>query len=101
MKLAFLSYGSGWHVRDLKRAAEALGHTSDVIDFRTVQARLPDGTSTLSTYDAVIVRTMPPGSLEQVVFRMDVLHQLETSGVRVVNAPRALEVCIDKFLASA
>src|SRR5205823_37622 len=49
----------------------------------------------------LIVRTMPPGSLEQVVFRMDVLHQLEAAGKRVLNPPRALEVCVDKYLASA
>jgi ribosomal protein S6--L-glutamate ligase len=44
---------------------------------------------------------MPPGSLEQVVFRMDVLHRLEASGRRVLNPPRALEICVDKYLASA
>jgi ribosomal protein S6--L-glutamate ligase len=52
-------------------------------------------------FDTMIVRTMPPGSLEQVVFRMDVLHRLEAAGKRVLNPPRALEVCIDKYLASA
>jgi ribosomal protein S6--L-glutamate ligase len=44
---------------------------------------------------------MPPGSLEQVVFRMDVLHRLEASGRRVLNPARSLEVCVDKYLASA
>jgi ribosomal protein S6--L-glutamate ligase len=101
MKLAFLSYGVGWHVRDLGRAAAELGHTSDTVDFRTVHARLARPASSLSGYDAVIVRSMPPGSLEQIIFRMDVLQQLKTSGVRVVNPPRALEICIDKYLASA
>ena len=38
--------------------------------------------------DAVIVRTMPPGSLEQVVVRMDWLARLEASGVRVINPIR-------------
>ncbi len=42
---------------------------------------------------------MPPGSLEQVVFRMDVLHRFESAGARVLNPPRALETCIDKYLA--
>ena len=53
----------------------------------------------LDRFDAVIVRTMPPGSLEQVVFRIDVLHWLQSQGVRVINSPRALETCIDKYLA--
>src|SRR4051812_9135949 len=100
MKIALLSSGGGWHVRDLQRAAAHLGHGADAVDFRRVQAALPSGTS-LSGYDAAVVRTMPPGSLEQVVFRMDVLHRLEAEGRRVLNPPRALEICIDKYLASA
>jgi ribosomal protein S6--L-glutamate ligase len=100
MRIAILSSGNGWHARDLQRAATLLGHTAEPIDFRRVSAAIPNHTS-LSAYDAVIVRTMPPGSLEQVVFRMDVLHQLEAAGKRVSNPPRALEICVDKYLASA
>lgn len=100
MRVAILSNGAGWHVRDLMRAATVLGHVAEPVDFRRVSTSIPDSTS-LSNYDAVIVRTMPPGSLEQVVFRMDVLHRLEVSGRRVLNPPRALEVCVDKYLASA
>ena len=55
----------------------------------------------LAGFDAVLVRTMPPGSLEQVVFRMDLLHRLQARGVRVLNPPRAVEICVDKYLATA
>jgi RimK family alpha-L-glutamate ligase len=51
--------------------------------------------------DAVIVRGIPRGSLEQVIFRVDALHALVARGVTCVNGPRALERSIDKFLASA
>jgi RimK family alpha-L-glutamate ligase len=51
--------------------------------------------------DAVIVRGIPRGSLEQVIFRVDALHALVARGVTVVNGPRAIEQTIDKFLASA
>ena len=44
---------------------------------------------------------MPPGSLEQVVFRMDVLQRLEARGHRRPQPAAALEVCVDKYLASA
>src|SRR5262245_28599984 len=101
MHLAILSCGNGWHVRDLKRAAQTLGQAASVIDFRRIHASLPHADSTLDGFDAVIVRTMPPGSLEQVVFRMDVLHRCRASGRRVVNSPSALETCIDKYLACA
>ena len=99
MKIAILSNGAGWHVRDLMCAAALLGHVAEPIDFRRIFAGIPDTTS-LAHHDAVIVRTMPPGSLEQVVFRMDVLHRLEAAGRRVLNPPRALEICVDKYLAN-
>jgi RimK family alpha-L-glutamate ligase len=51
--------------------------------------------------DAVIVRGIPRGSLEQVIFRVDLLHALEARGVHCVNGPRAIERTVDKFLASA
>jgi len=41
---------------------------------------------------------MPPGSLEQVIFRMNALAVLEASGVLVVNSPRAIEIAVDKYL---
>lgn len=51
----------------------------------------------LATFDAVIIRTMPPGSLEQVVYRMDVLARLEASGVTVLNSPKSVECCGQVF----
>jgi RimK family alpha-L-glutamate ligase len=116
MRIALLCGGDGWHVRDLMRAARKLGHVAEPVDFRRVTASLSDqGRSAtgvdlapvadapalpdLDDFDAVIVRTMPPGSLEQVVFRMDRLHALADRGIRVLNPPRALEICVDKYLA--
>jgi RimK family alpha-L-glutamate ligase len=101
MHLAILSAGDGWHVRDLRRAATQQGHTTTLVDFRRVSAGVAVAHQPLSDCDAVIVRTMPPGSLEQVVFRMDALHRLQAAGKRVLNPPLALEICIDKYLASA
>src|SRR5215212_6434891 len=60
MRIAILSSGLGWHVRDLLRATSALGHTAEAVDFRRVCARLPGRASSLAGYDAMIVRTMPP-----------------------------------------
>lgn len=99
MNIALLSGGNGWHVRDLARAAHSLGHDAGIVDFRHIHAALSATGDSLRQFDAVIVRTMPPGSLEQVVFRMDVLHRFAAAGGRVLNPPRALETCIDKYLA--
>jgi ribosomal protein S6--L-glutamate ligase len=102
---AILGAGTGWHARDLVRAAGQLGHRAEILDFRRVQATVlstaATGSSPLAPADNFIVRTMPPGSLEQVVFRMDVLHRWQAAGKRVLNTPAALETCIDKYLATA
>jgi RimK family alpha-L-glutamate ligase len=101
MRIALLSAGSGWHVRDLQRAAAHLGHDAEAVDFRRLCAGVAAAPAPLADYDAVLVRTMPPGSLEQVVFRMDLLHRAAAGGTLVLNPPRAVEVCVDKYLTTA
>ena len=103
MRVAVLSAGDGWHVRDLLRAAHQLGHQAMAVDFRKVHAAVAlDGhPGSLFGHDAVLVRTMPPGSLEQVIFRMDLLQRLQARGVVVLNPPRSVEICVDKYLTTA
>ncbi len=101
MRIALLSAGDGWHVRDLRRAADDLGHDAVAVDFRRLSAGVTAGPAPLAGFDAALVRTMPPGSLEHVVFRMDLLHRARARGVAVLNPPRAVETCVDKYLAAA
>jgi ribosomal protein S6--L-glutamate ligase len=101
MNIALLAGGDGWHVRDLRRAADAHGHRATIVDFRRATAGVGIGFDSLTGFHAVVVRTMPPGSLEQIVFRMDLLHRAQAGGVRVLNPPAALEACVDKYLATA
>lgn len=95
MRLAILSRGDGWHVQDLIRAARDFGHAAAAVDFRRLSAT---NESPLAAFDAAIIRTMPAGSLEQVVFRMDVMHAFAASGRPILNPPRAVETCVDKYL---
>jgi ribosomal protein S6--L-glutamate ligase len=115
VRVALLSTGEGWHVQDLFRAARQLSIELLPADFKGLSASVPSsGGSILSRArgllpsridlleaDRVLVRSMPVGSLEQVIFRMDVLHSLQARGVPVVNGPRALEAAIDKYLCAA
>jgi RimK family alpha-L-glutamate ligase len=101
MHVAIFSGGDGWHVRDLQRAAAQHGHSTTLVDFRRISVGVATAHDPLADCDAILVRTMPPGSLEQVVFRMDVLHRLQAAGKHVLNPPLALEICIDKYLATA
>ena len=107
MRIIALSDKPGWHVDDLRRAALARGHSLTNASWHALTGRvgLAAGASVhadnaqLDSADAIIVRTMPPGSLEQVVFRMDVLQRLESRGVLIINSPKAIETSVDKYLA--
>jgi len=116
MRIAVLGSSESWYFRDLERAATERGDELTAVPFESLTARLGDwdprlftagketvdaGGLILPDYDAVLVRTMAPGSLEQVVFRMDALARLETLGVAVVNPAKAVEAAVDKYLTSA
>jgi RimK family alpha-L-glutamate ligase len=47
--------------------------------------------------DALIIRPIGRGSLEELVFRMDILYKLERLGFYVINPPEAIEHCVDKY----
>jgi RimK family alpha-L-glutamate ligase len=48
---------------------------------------------------AMLVRPIGRGSLDEVIFQMDVLHKLSRSGLPVVNHPSAIEKAVDKYYA--
>ncbi len=107
-RLVALVSGFGWHVQDLRRASGAVGVGLEAVPFPAVvgrvgggPARVEAGGIDLGDSDGVLVRMMPPGSLEQVVFRMDALHRLASRGVPVMNPPRAVEAAVDKYLTLA
>lgn len=107
MQIAVLGSPTSWYVADLVRAA-GQHHVIRPAPFSRIsslvaenQLQVSAGDVDLMACDAVLVRSMPPGSLEQIVFRMDALGQLETTGTAVFNRPRSLETAIDKFLTTA
>lgn len=117
MRCAVLASADSWYLRDLRRAASGR-HEVECVAFERIGATLDGSRHSLHSiaadhdgrhpppldwndFDAVLVRTMPPGSLEQVVFRMDALGRYESQGGVVVNPPRAVEAAVDKYLTSA
>ncbi len=107
MRVAVLGNPDSWYFHDLARAAGAQ-HKLVSLPFTAIRSEVAaDGVRvraeehSLDDFEAVLVRTMPPGSLEQVVFRMDCLLQLEAAGGTILNPPRSLETAVDKFLTSA
>jgi RimK family alpha-L-glutamate ligase len=51
----------------------------------------------LEELDALVIRPIGRGSLEELVFRMDILYKLERLGFYVINPPEAIEHCVDKY----
>ena len=91
-----------WHARRIVRALKEMGAEVTVsslphcafdtalpsgIDIPGFKGRLPDG---------VFVRSISAGTLEQITFRLGLLHALRESGVRVWNDARVIERCVDK-----
>ena len=51
----------------------------------------------LEELDALVIRPIGRGSLEELVFRMDMLYKLERQGLLVINPAEAIEHCVDKY----
>lgn len=107
MRVAVVGSTGGWHAERLERALTSRGHACAFAPVTRMVSRVDGGIAVasrdvaLDACDVVLVRGIPRGSLEQIVFRVDALHALEAASVRVVNGALAIERAIDKFLASA
>src|SRR3954453_3465639 len=107
MRVAVIGSTGGWHAERIERALSARGHACAFAPVTRMVGRIDGGFAArsrdvaLDECDVVVVRAIPRGSLEQIVFRVDALHALQAVGVRAVNPALAIEHTIDKFLASA
>jgi len=107
MRLAVLAAADSWYFADMVRAAgtqhelTAVSYKALVSHVRGAELGVRSGAVDLNGVDTLLVRSMPPGSLEQVVFRMDALARLEAAGVTIVNPAKAIEAAVDKYLATA
>jgi tetrahydromethanopterin:alpha-L-glutamate ligase len=51
----------------------------------------------LKELNALIIRPVGRGSVEELIFRMDTLYRLQRLGLYVINPPEAIEHCVDKY----
>jgi len=107
MRVVVLASRPGWHTDQLLTALSERGHVAALARYEDLVAGLRadtdirSGSSDLSRADLVLARIIPNGSLEQIVFRVDVLHALEEQGIRVINPARVIERTVDKLWTSA
>jgi RimK family alpha-L-glutamate ligase len=120
VNVVILSARPGWQTGELCRALAERGHIGHVVPYEGLVARLgcrdveadrpafakssaglsSDGMP-IHEADAVLARIIPGGSLEQIIYRVNALHWIEQRGVTVMNSPRAIERCVDKFYTTA
>ena len=99
----FTSNENDWNVRQLRSEIERRGIQCICFPITELVARIAGRPRiscrdyNLEEFGALIVRWVPKGSAEQIVFRMDALHRLENLGIRVLNPASAIERCADKF----
>jgi RimK family alpha-L-glutamate ligase len=93
-----------WSSTQVREALTKRGIPYECFTFPKLVARLAykpnfkvNGTSILDDLDALIIRPIGRGSLEELVFRMDMLYKLERQGFYMVNPPTAIEHCVDKY----
>ncbi|MGA3061303.1 MAG: RimK family alpha-L-glutamate ligase [Candidatus Bathyarchaeia archaeon] len=93
-----------WSSTQVRSALNKRGIPYECFTFPKIVARLAykpyfkvNSISILEDLDALIIRPIGRGSLEQLVFRMDMLYKLERQGFYMVNPPTAIEHCVDKY----
>jgi len=102
-RIAIFTDDPGWHGKKLRQAFANKGYSSDYVsltecefslDSTDIPILIPGFESTLP--DAVFVRGVPGGTLQEVVFYLDVLHGLKAMGIPVYNDGYAIEKSVDK-----
>ncbi len=104
-RILCLGAGDGWHAQQLDEASKQLDCQIEFSTYESLRSSIVNDTPTfecevgrLDNFDVLLTRTMPAGSLEQVTFRLAILHAVVQTGIiKVVNEPSALEIAIDKF----
>lgn len=97
----------GWHVVRLQEALARRGvavehfNSTRLVGRVMAAPRASAGGVAIDDCAALVVRGIPIASLEQVIFRVDLLHRLETRGVRVINPATAIEKTVDKYYTSS
>ncbi|MCL2691786.1 MAG: RimK family alpha-L-glutamate ligase [Candidatus Bathyarchaeota archaeon] len=93
-----------WSSTQIRNALTRHNIPYECFTFPKIVARLAykpcfkiNNTNILEDLDALIIRPIGRGSLEELVFRMDMLYKLERKGLYMVNPPNAIEHCVDKY----
>ena len=106
-RYAIVTDHPGWHGHQLRQALEAKGLESDFVRLQECRLVIQSGAPEIGIPGfeeelpaGVFIREVPGGSLEEVIFYLDILHALEASGIKIYNDAGAIERSVDKVRAS-
>lgn len=106
-RIAIFTDDPGWHGKQLRLAFANRGYSSEYVSLTECKINLNSTALPitipgfdLAMPDAVFVRGVPGGSLEEVVFYLDILHALKIIGIPVYNDGNAVERSVDKGMTS-
>ncbi len=103
-RIAIFGIRSGWHCEQLRSAFQKRGAEGTFISAESLKwhCGFAGGQNPiLADYDALAIRGIPAGSLEQVIYRMDALYTLERRGMPCINSPKSIEKTVDKYYTTA
>jgi RimK family alpha-L-glutamate ligase len=94
----------GWCSTQLRKAMEKQNITPICFGYRPIIGRVNySPVASVNEIDlskdiaAMITRPIGRGSLEEILFRMNLLHMLERLGLLIINPPLAIERSVDKY----
>jgi RimK family alpha-L-glutamate ligase len=94
----------GWCSTQLQEAMKKQNITPICFGYRPIIGRVnytPEASvneiNLAKDIDAMITRPIGRGSLEEILFRMNLLHRLERLGLLIINPPLAIERSVDKY----
>ncbi len=97
-----------WCSTQLTHAFQKLNIDPVCFGFSELVARVklkPEATlgeiNILEDMGGLLIRPIGRGSLEEIIYRMDLLHRLERLGMFIVNPPLSIERSVDKYHALA
>ncbi len=97
----------GWHGEQLCASFAKLGFSAQYASLTECRFQIRAGCPSIHIPgfsdilpEAAFVRGVPGGSLQEVVFYLDILHALKMAQVPVYNDGRAIELSVDKAMTS-
>lgn len=104
--IAIITDDPGWHGHQVRNNLISKGFQAEFVRLQDCHFEITDDAAEIhlpgfnELPSAVFVRGVPGGSLEEVVYYLDVLHGLEALGITVMNNVQCIERSVDKGMTS-